>query len=336
MYDQSYLSADAAAQSPLYKQVYSRFREAIANGSLPPGSRVPSMRDLASDLKLSRNTVATAYDLLVGEGYFVTRGQAGTVVSPYLRRSQMAAPAPARSSGRNHSLEGQSSSYFFQLGLPALDAFPYKLWNKLRTRRLALIDPASMAHPAAAGWEPLRQAIASHLQISRGIACAANQVFVTSGYRGALQLIWGTLLHFGDTVWVEDPCFPPTLQTLERLGPLTVPVPVDDEGIDVSAGEATGLMPNLVIVTPTHQSPLGVTLSPARRNQLLRLAERTDAWILEDDYDSEFRYDGRRISPLALSDAYGRTLYVGTFSKVLYPSLRLAYVVVPTALLISS
>lgn len=337
MSNRKQMSLAAAENAPLYKQVYLRFRHAIANGTLPPGSRVPSIRGLAADLKLSRNTVEAAYDLLIGESFFVTRGQAGTIVSPQLKqdlvRSACAERAPSRSARPTaQAAPPRSGPRPFQLGLPALDAFPHRVWSKLKAQCLRLLNEAAMTHPAPAGWAPLRQAISSHLQISRGIACAADQVFITSGYRGALHLIAGTLLHPGDSVWIEDPCFPPTRQMFDHFGARLVAVPVDEEGIDVAAGMAHGAAPRLITVTPTHQSPLGSTLSLHRRIALLDLAERADAWIIEDDYDSEFRYDGNPLPALSRLDSHGRVLYVGTFSKVLYPSLRLAYLVVPPAL----
>ncbi|MHC6226335.1 MocR-like pyridoxine biosynthesis transcription factor PdxR [Pseudomonas sp. X10] len=326
-----HLRPSRALDAPIYLQLYRRYREAIAAGKLRPGDRVPSVRSLASELGLARGTVEMAYQMLVSEGYFVARGAAGTVVSPRLgsltgARSAKVSEPPAQPSP--HPLAEPGEALPFQLGLPALDAFPRKAWARLAGRNLRTLETVAMTYPDPAGYEPLRRAIATYLGISRGIACSHEQVFVTTGYRGALDLACRTLLQAGDLGWHEDPGYILARQFLERAGMRLEPVPVDEEGLDVRFGQRRAANARFVVVTPTHQSPTGVALSLPRRLELLDWAQRR-AWIIEDDYDSEFRYHGRPLPALKSLDRNGRVLYTGTFSKVLFPGLRLAYLVVP-------
>ncbi|MES1925557.1 PLP-dependent aminotransferase family protein [Salinisphaera sp. T31B1] len=333
--DLKHLRPNRAQDAPIYLQLYRRYREAIAAGRLHPGDRVPSVRSLASDLSLSRGTVETAYQMLVSEGYFVTRGAAGTVVSPRLGRlgepSQAPTPEPpAQSSPRPQAVAGKALP--FQLGMPALDAFPRKTWARLAGRSVRTLDTAAMDYPDPAGYEPLRRAIATYLGISRGIACSHEQVFITPGYHGALDLVCRTLLKVGDLGWYEDPGYILARQYLERAGMRLAAVPVDEEGLSVAAGKQRAAAARFAVVTPTHQSPTGAALSLPRRLELLEWANDRHAWVIEDDYDSEFRYHGRPLPALKSLDRGGRVLYTGTFSKVLFPGLRLAYLVVDESL----
>lgn len=332
--DLRHLKPSQEQDAPIYLQLYRRYREAIAAGKLSPGDRVPSVRSLASELSLARGTVEMAYQILVSEGYFVTRGAAGTVVSPGL--GSLAEPGHAKASvpsayasSRLHAVASEDLP--FQLGLPALDAFPRKTWARLAGRSLRTLETVAMTYPDPAGYEPLRRAIATYLGISRGIACSHEQVFVTAGYRGALELVRRTLLQAGDLGWYEDPGYILARQFLERAGLRLEPVPVDEEGLNVSIGQRRAAHARFVVVTPTHQSPTGVALSLPRRLELLEWASLRQAWIIEDDYDSEFRYHGRPLPALKSLDRNGRVLYTGTFSKVLFPGLRLAYLVVPAS-----
>ncbi|MFM0498667.1 PLP-dependent aminotransferase family protein [Paraburkholderia caledonica] len=317
-------------ESPIYLQLYWRFRNAIATGKLAPGDRVPSIRSLASELNIARGTVGTAYQMLSSEGYLLARGPAGTVVSPQLhRRIDVKTPVGATVLHRPSQVKTSGGFIPLQLGLPALDAFPRKTWVRLAGRNLRAMSVPDMVNPDPNGHEPLRRAIAAYLAVSRGIACTPDQVFITAGYRGALELIRRTLLQHGDTGWFEDPGYLYARQFLEDAGMRLVPLPVDDNGLNVAAGLRHASDAKFAVVTPTHQSPSGVALSLPRRLALLEWAETQRAWIVEDDYDSEFRYDGRPLPPLKSLDHGGRVLYAGTFSKVLYPGLRLAYLVVP-------
>lgn len=219
-----------------------------------------------------------------------------------------------------------------QLGLPALDAFPRKLWNRLAARELRRAGLDGLVYPDARGHADLRAAIATYLGLSRGIACAPEQVFVCAGYRACLDLVVQTLLAPGDACWFEEPGYFIARQALQAARLELVPVPVDDQGLDVAAGLAQAPHARCALVTPSHQSPLGVSLALPRRLALLDWARRADAWIVEDDYDSEFRYLGKPLPALKSLDDGGRVLYTGTFSKVLFPALRLAYLVVPPRL----
>lgn len=320
--------------APIYLQLYRRYRDAIAAGKLRPGDRVPSVRSLASELSLARGTVETAYQMLVSEGYFAARGAAGTVVSPRLESlaepGHARAPVPAVHAPSRPQIEAREALPF-QLGLPALDAFPRKTWSRLAGRNLRRLETLAMTYPDPAGYDPLRRAIATYLGLSRGIVCSHEQVFVTAGYRGALELVRRTLLQAGDLGWYEDPGYALARQFLERAGLRLEPIPVDEEGLNVSVGQRHAADARFVVVTPTHQSPMGVALSLPRRLELLEWAKRSRAWIVEDDYDSEFRYHGRPLPALKSLDRDGRVLYTGTFSKVLFPGLRLAYLVVPAS-----
>lgn len=332
--DLEHLTLSRQHGAPIYLQLYRRYQDAIAAGKLRPGDRVPSVRSLASELNLARGTVEMAYQMLVSEGYFVTLGTSGTVVSPHLdgmpEPGNAARAAPSIPAATVPRVSGDELLPF-QLGLPALDAFPRKAWARLTGRRLRTLETVAMTYPDPAGYEPLRRAIATYLGISRGIACSHEQVFVTAGYSGALELVCRAVLHPGDLGWYEDPGYLLARHFFEHAGMRLEPVPVDDEGLNVTRGQQLAADARFAVVTPTHQSPTGVALSLARRLELLDWASRENAWIIEDDYDSEFRYHGRPLPALKSLDHDGRVLYTGTFSKVLYPGLRLGYLVVPAA-----
>jgi GntR family transcriptional regulator / MocR family aminotransferase len=320
---------DTAATEPFYRQIYDRFRGAIASGVLNPGDRIPSARALTKELGLARGTIEAAYSLLAAEGYIEARGQAGTIVSPSLKpRMPVASLLPPERSVAATSFRPDSIMPF-QMGLPALDAFPRKIWARLSARSVRAMQPSDMTHPAVAGMPALRAQIAAYLQVSRGINCAPSQVFVTSGYRHTVALIAHAVLKAGDRVWLEDPGYPPTHELLEHMKMTAVPVPVDGEGMIVADGIRAAPRARAAVVTPAHQSPLCVSLSLPRRLGLLDWATRNNAWIIEDDYDGEYRYVSRPLPALKSLDRDGCVLYSGTFSKVLFPSLRLAYLVVP-------
>ncbi|MBY5879554.1 PLP-dependent aminotransferase family protein [Rhizobium ruizarguesonis] len=323
---------DPAAATPFYRQIYDRFRGAIASGVLKPGDRIPSARALTKELGLARGTIEAAYSLLAAEGYIQARGQAGTIVTPDLK-PQMPAPRPIppADSGIAPTSFRPDSILPFQMGLPALDAFPRKIWARLGARCVRAMLPADMVHPAVSGLPALRAEIAAYLQVSRGIDCSPSQVFVTSGYRHTIALIVHALLKAGDRVWLENPGYPPTRELFRHMHIESIPVPVDRNGLVVSDGIRQAPGARAAVVTPAHQSPLCVSLSLPRRQALLDWAAGNEAWIIEDDYDGEYRYVSRPLPALKSLDREGRVLYAGTFSKVLFPSLRLAYLVVPEA-----
>ncbi|CAB3635713.1 HTH-type transcriptional regulatory protein GabR [Achromobacter mucicolens] len=320
-----------AAGHPLYRQIYERFRGAIAEGTLKPGDRIPSARALAKEIGVARGTIEVAYSLLASEGYIQARGQAGTVVAPNLQPLARSAPAakarPAEA--QEDGWQRPAAPLPFQMGLPALDAFPRKIWARLGARHLRGMQPPDLAYPDPSGLLALRTATAAYLQVARGIQCTPSQVFITTGYNNTLQLIMQALFKPGDSVWVEDPGYPPTRALLAQAGMQAVPVRVDAQGLVVQAGIAQDPRARAAVVTPAHQSPLCLSLSLPRRQALLDWAERSSAWIVEDDYDGEYRYVGRPLPALKSLDRQGRVLYSGTFSKVLFPGMRLAYLVVP-------
>jgi len=320
---------DRSHTAPIYRQLYQRFREAIADGRLQPGNRVPAVRALAAELNLARGTVEAAYQLLIGEGYLVARGPAGTVVSPQLAPKFSPQPRAETTTTTYQPIHSRALPIPLQMGLPALDAFPRKLWARLLGRQLRQAGLDGLVYPEARGHAPLRAAIATYLGISRGITCRPEQVFVCAGYRACLDLIAHTLMHPGDACWLEEPGYFMARNALQEAGATLVPVPVDEQGLDVAAGIARSPEARFAVVTPTHQSPLGVSLSLPRRLALLDWANRHGSWIIEDDYDSEYRYQGKPLPALKSLDEHGRVLYTGTFSKVLFPGLRLAYLVVP-------
>jgi len=321
---------DPTAAEPFYRQIYDRVRGAIANGLLRPGDRIPSARALTKELGLARGTIEAAYSLLAAEGYIQARGQAGTIVTPGLKpRTAVAAATPSSKPGVAPTSFRPDSVLPFQMGLPALDEFPRKIWARLGARCLRAMQPTDMLHPAVRGMPALRAEIAAYLHLSRGIDCDPAQIFVTSGYHPTIELIAHALLKPGDRVWVENPGYPPTRELLGHMDIAAIPVPVDGEGMVVSRGLKAAPRARAAVVTPGHQAPLSVALSLPRRLELLDWAARQGAWIIEDDYDSEYRYVSRPLPALKSLDREGRVLYAGTFSKVLFPSIRLAYLVVP-------
>lgn len=362
------LALDARDPRPLHRQVYDGLRESILAARLRPGERLPSTRTLAADLGVARNTVALAFDQLRTEGYLTGRRGGGTRVRstipdtllhvgfpppPTPARTRGAAsipietPAAASLSARGDLLaaagaratrRGGTTPVPFRLGVPALDAFPAKLWARLTARRWRR-DGVFLGDADCAGEPVLREAIASYLTNSRGARCTPDQVCVVSGTQQAVDLVARVLLDPGDEAWVEEPGYHGVRAPLLAAGARLVPVPVDDEGIDVAAGERAAPNARLAYVTPSHQFPLGAIMSASRRAALLAWARRAGAWVLEDDYDSEFRYTGRPLPCLQGLDAEhrpagegARVLYIGTFGKTLVPALRLGYVILPESL----
>ncbi|KTT52793.1 DNA-binding protein [Pseudomonas oryzihabitans] len=321
---------DARLALPLYRQLYLRFRQALDQGRLRPGDRVPAVRALAAELNVARGTVEAAYQQLIAEGFLIPRGPAGTIVSPQWHRSAPTGAITSRPAPVEATHAG-GPPLPLQLGLPALDAFPRKLWTRLAARQLRDAGLEGLVYPAARGHAGLRAAIATYLGLARGIACSPEQVFICAGYRAGLDLIVQTLLAPGDACWFEEPGYFIARRALQAAGLALIPVPVDGNGLNVAAGLAQAPHARCALVTPSHQSPLGVSLSLPRRLALLDWAQREDAWIIEDDYDSEYRYQGKPLPALKSLDEQGRVLYAGTFSKVLFPGLRLAYLVVPPA-----
>jgi GntR family transcriptional regulator/MocR family aminotransferase len=345
------LTLDPHAPTPVYRQIYAGLREAILHGRLGPGAALPSTRAYAAELGLSRTTVVTAFEQLLAEGYVQGRAGAGTYVAGALP-DDLLRPAGDRAEGSAPGRNGRGLSKrgallaatpvaaardegrpgAFRPGIPALDAFPFELWARLVARRYRRPPRELLSYGDPAGYRPLREAIAAYLGESRAVRCRPEQVLVVTGTQQAIDLTARVLLDPGDTVWVEDPGYIAGRGSLRGAGAEVAPVPVDEQGLDIAAGIAAAPHARMVYVTPSHQYPLGVTMSLARRLALLEWAGRADAWVLEDDYDSEYRYAGRPLAALQGLDADGRVIYLGTFSKVLFPSLCLAYLVVPADL----
>ena len=342
------LVLDQHACVPLYRQLYQALRQAILAGRLSPGTRLPSSRELAAELGVSRNTIVNAFEQLLAEGYVEGKIGAGTYVARTLPDELFHAPGSAprnaapSEAGRSISKRGQrllagpalqptrrGEPRAFQPGVPALDAFPFGLWRQLLTKhwRRPSRDVLSYNHPA--GYPPLRAAIAAYLGAARAVQCVPEQVIVINGAQQGLDLAARLLLDPGDAAWIEEPGYPGARGAFLAAGASLVPVPVDREGLDVAVGEARRPDARLVYVSPSHQYPLGVTMSLTRRLALLAWAQRAAAWIIEDDYDSEYRYAGHPLASLQGLDTAHRVIYLGTFSKVLFPALRLGYLVVP-------
>lgn len=338
---------DTSLAVPLHRQLYEGLRGAILAGRLRAGTRLPATRTLARELRISRNTVLNAFEQLLAEGYVEGQTGSGTYVGHVLpddllhvSPSPIAQPpalASRRLSRRGALLAAtpvsvardQGLPRAFRPGLPAFDTFPFDIWTRLVARHWKRPPPELLSYGDPAGYLPLREMIAAYLHAARGVQCTPNQVIVVAGSQQGLDLAARVLLDPGDHVWIEDPGY---VGALRSAGAQLVPVPLDQEGLRVAVGIEKRPGARLAYVTPSHQFPLGITMSLSRRLALLNWACRAGAWLLEDDYDSEYRYTGRPLPALQGLDRDGRTIYLGTFSKVLFPSLRLGYLVVPSDL----
>lgn len=337
-----------AASVPLYRQIYGALRDDILEGRLAPGQRLAATRVLASDLGVSRKTVLEAHDQLFAEGYLERRVGAGTFVSSELPDELLQAPptrplvsgevTPPPISQRALEVDAlgtpvdAEATVPFRPGIPDLRSFPFQVWTRLATTAAGALDASSASYAATAGRSPLRSAIAEHLYRSRGVACEPENVIIVLGSQQGFDLTFRTLLDPGDEVLVEDPGYMGLRSALRSAGARIVPVPVDEEGIKIDHGCRNTPRARLACVTPSHQYPAGPVLCLKRRLRLLEWARQADAWVLEDDYDSEYRYSSRPLAALRSLDTDGRVIYLGTFSKVLFPGLRLGYLVVPSAL----
>jgi GntR family transcriptional regulator/MocR family aminotransferase len=339
---------DPSSKVPLHQQIYSALREIILERRMKAGMRLPSTRALAAELGVSRTTVVLAFEQLWSEGYITGRSGSGTFVAESIpdellrvrRQSPGAISAPLGErtiSRRGLRLASTPSGFLkdegnpraFQPGLPAIDSFPFEIWSRLCSKRWRCLPAELGGYGNPAGYYPLREAIANYLNVFRGVRCQPEQVIIVAGSQPGLDLTARVLLDPGDSAWIEDPGYRGAYGALLGSGVGLVPVRVDEQGLDVRAGEVAASGAKLAYVTPSHQYPLGVTMSLTRRLALLAWASQTGSWILEDDYDSEYRYSGRPLAALQGIDHEGRVIYVGTFSKVLLPALRLGYLVVP-------
>lgn len=329
---------------PLYRQVYGGLREAILAGTFRSGQRLPSSRDLAEQLRISRTVVVLAYEQLLAEGFVVGKAGAGTYVADalaarpsgksekpaQLRLSRFGTFAASINSHVNFSARSAHAlRYDFSYGRSDVDCFPFEAWRRILLRAAREASIRELDYGPAGGSMALREAICAHLRRSRAVSCDPSQVLVVSGSQQALDLIARVLLERGDRVAIEDPSYQGTTEVLRAAGVSLHPVAVDRDGIDTSALPDNARM---VFVTPSHQFPTGAILSLPRRQMLLEWARRKNAVIVEDDYDGEFRYQGQPLESLQGLDAEGRVIYVGTFSRTIFSALRIGYLIVPKAL----
>lgn len=342
------ISLDRSKRTPLYLQLYRELREAIETGRFHPKAQLPSSRSLAEDLGLSRKTVVDAFEQLTAEGYLESNVGSGTYVTSALpqpiRRApvgnhQLDKPVAKRALSSRGRKIGRLSPFFppvqplpFRHGLPALDAFPLKLWTQLAGKRLRNLPTNMLGYGDPKGYRPLREAIAGYLGTARAVRCEPDQVVVVAGSQQAIYLTALVLLDKNDSVWVEDPGYLGARGAFQMAGAHLIPVPVDEQGLRVSDGVRLAPDARLVYATPSNQYPLTVTMSLSRRLEVLEWAQRSGSWIIEDDYDSEFRYNSRPIAALQGMDRNNRVIYLGTFSKLLAPTLRIGYLVLPPEL----
>jgi GntR family transcriptional regulator / MocR family aminotransferase len=338
-------TADAHAAVPLFTQLFEELRTAILTGRLKTGTRLPPTRKLASDLGVSRNTVMGAYEQLLAEGYIESIGGSGTFVAPLVEEMLHSAAVHSRSpdyrprlSKRGQKLAATLPSIGeevfgdlipFRSSTPDAAAFPFDMWARLLNRYSRNPSPDLLGYVYPAGYPRLRKAIADYLNSARGVRCEAEQVIVVPGAQVAFDIVAQMLLDPGDTALIEDPGYFGARGVFSRAGVRLSPIPISKDGVSITAIRKQRPRGRLLYVTPSHQFPLGVTMSLTRRLELLEWARQTEAWIIEDDYDGEFRYAGRPIPSLQGLNGGKRVIYTGTFSKVVFPSLRIGYLVVP-------
>ncbi|OZI33913.1 DNA-binding protein [Bordetella genomosp. 10] len=337
---------DRGEKEPLSRQIYTVLRTLILDGEIAAGVKMPATRTLADDLGLSRNTVMHAYEQLLAEGYVVSAFGSGTFVSDTAPRTRGAGHSPGHAddpawhqaalSSRGARLVRLASASDSQLGafvpgVPDVSLFPHAIWNKLLGRRWRSPPPDLLTYAHGAGYMPLRRVLAEHLRLSRAVRCEPEQVVLTTGIHQSIGLLARLLGDAGQAAWMENPGYWGARAMLQACGIETVPVDVDDEGMAPDAAQLAR-PPRFIFVTPSHQYPLGHIMSLSRRRALLDYARQHGAWIVEDDYDSEFRFGGKPLASLQGMDQHDRVLYLGTFSKTLYPGIRLGYMVLPRAL----
>ncbi|WP_128545841.1 MocR-like pyridoxine biosynthesis transcription factor PdxR [Larkinella soli] len=335
------------ADLPLHQQVYEHIRQAIVDGRLQPRLRLPATRMLAADWGISRNIVLLAFEQLLLEGYLVARTGSGTFVAD--QPARLSAPPPRRvpvkpAEPTPRSAFRQAAEAYvlprntereairpFQTSLPSLRDFPFSIWNRLAVQVYRGLHIQHLGYGDAAGHGPLREAIARHVGVNRAVRCTPEQVVIVQGTQQALFLTASLLLEPGDAYWMEDPGYPAAHASFQAVGAVACPVPVGSQGLDLDYALTRYPRARLVYVTPSHQYPMGGAMPYPVRKRLLDWAQQRNAWILEDDYDSELRFSGRPLPSLQGLDPAGRVIYVGTFSKTLFPALRMAYLILPDA-----
>lgn len=341
------LPIDRQSSEPVYRQIVDRLREAIELGRMPVGSKLPSTRIFADELGVSRNTILQVFETLTGEGFLSSRIGAGTFVAGVARNEEPSVRIPAtdRRSGspypfrslsrRGKDLVASATGEFserptpFMPDLPDLREFPIRTWLRLLSETSGRLTGEILASTSNAGYEPLRRAVAQHLNAFRGMSCDYRQVIITTGSQQSLDLVCRMLLDPGDPVWLEEPGYIGARAVIGANGGALYLVPVDEHGLCVEAAASKHPVPRLIYTSPSRHYPTGGMLSMPRRRALLDLARKGGSWIVEDDYDNEFRYSGNALAALHSLDDDTRTFHLGTFSKILLPSFRLGYLVVP-------
>src|ERR1700733_13941527 len=341
------IAVDRKGEKPLHRQIYDALRAMILERRLQPGQQIPSSRALADELGISRIPVLGAYAQLLAEGYIESRSGAGTFVTSSLSDQFLSArpavanvlkdPGSDAISRVSRLLPVEGTPWFlgsgaFSVGQMAYDHFPFRVWSDLVAYHARRVRASSMNYSDPMGSQEFREVIASYLRTARAVHCEASQIMVVNGSQHALDLSARVLLDPDSPVWIEEPSYEFLRHALTLSGCRLVPVPVDGEGLDVAAGIKLCRNARVAYVTPSHQYPLGATMSAARRLQLLEWAHSSRAWIVEDDYDSEYRYESMPVASMQGLDPGSRVIYIGTFSKTLFPSLRLGYIVFPPAL----
>lgn len=331
----------------LNKRLYDTLRQAILARAITPGSRLPSSRDLAQQLSLSRNTVLATYEQLLAEGYIETRPGSGTFVTEQLPDGNMervpdaqegashsAAPALSRRGMNLLGYAGASARQWgaFMPGIPDIASFPHDLWRRTQTRLMRRMKPEQLSYSPMGGSPELQLALTEYLRVARSVECTPEQVLITEGTHQGMDLLAKMLCNPGDSAWIEDPCYWGMRNVLTINGLRVTPIAVDDQGMAPPETPPPGRAPRLICVTPSHQYPLGAVMSLARRQRLLALAQEHNSWIVEDDYDSEFRFSGNPVPALQGLNSNAPVIYIGTFSKTLYPGLRVSYMVLPPPL----
>ena len=357
--DLNLVRLDRRKSTSLTAQLYHSLRSGIESGMLSKGFRLPSTRDLAEQFSVSRTTVINAYEQLMAEGYLTGEVGRGTHVSDRLPAESLMArfyrpehpakgkegkpisssPSPLSAFGKAlanidpGTLFGSNDLKPFRASVPALDEFPVSLWARIVRKTWRGIGASSLSYGDAEGYLPLRSAIANYVRGFRGVRCTEDQVMIVSGTQQAFDLITRLVVEPGDKVLMESPGYPRAIQAFQSAGGDLVPAPVDQQGLNVDWARKHAKDARLAYVTPSHQFPMGVTMTIERRMQLVELASQNEMWIVEDDYDSEFRYTHRPIPALQGLDSGERTIYVGSFSKVIYPSLGVGFAIVPPSLI---
>jgi GntR family transcriptional regulator / MocR family aminotransferase len=350
---------DRAAAEPVYRQVLRLMQQAILTGQLPPGTKLPSSRTLAGDLGIARNTVLHVYDQLTAEGYVISTTGSGTYVADTRPDSaavggrkpaatagggteplELAAPPPAQRRREGQGLSSRGSRLIdkagvslkqwgaFMPGVPDVAEFPARTWSRLQARLWKEANPDLLTYAPGGGYRPLRRALSDYLRVARSVNCTPDQIIITTGIHQSIDLAVRLLTDVGDRAWVEEPCYWGARSVLQSSGLTLAPVPVDEEGLNPREQDLQN-PPRLALVTPSHQYPLGMVMSLARRRTLLEYARQHGVWIIEDDYDSEFRYGSRPLASLQGLDDSGQVIYVGSLGKMLFPGLRIGYMIAP-------